>query len=85
MNGPSGTDSAADGVGDLPELQPLDVADLGGDLPSSASAGVPGWLLAITTITSIAAMLVLGAVFYFLFMEGCAPVAGDNYTAFITL
>lgn len=86
MNGPSGADAAADGVGDLPELQPLDVADLGGgDVPSSTSAGVPGWLLAITTITSIAAMLVLGAVFYFLFMEGCAPVAGDNYTAFIAL
>ena len=85
LNGPSGAE-AADGVGDLPELQPLDVADLGGgDVPASTSAGVPGWLLAMTTITSIAAMLVLGAVFYFLFMEGCAPVAGDNYTAFITL
>ena len=72
-------------TGDVPELQPLAPADFGAAAGASDSAGVPGWLLAITTITSIAALLVLGAVFYFLFMEGCAPVAGDNYTAFITL
>ena len=71
------------GMGDVPDLQPLAPADFGAGV--SESAGVPGWLLAVTTITSIAALLVLGAVFYFLFTEGCAPVAGDNYTAFITL
>ena len=81
----------ADGVadlsagGDVPELKPLDMADFGAAAPAAESAGVPGWLLAITTITSIAALLVLGAVFYFLFTEGCAPVAGENYTAFIEL
>ena len=41
--------------------------------------------MAITTVASLAALLVLGAVFYFLFTEGCAPVAGENYTAFISL
>jgi len=72
-------------VGDVPDLQPLSPVDFGAPAVVSESAGVPGWLLAITTITSIAALLVLGAVFYFLFMEGCSPVAGDNYTAFIAL
>ena len=71
-------------MGDVPDLQPLAPTDFGA-AGASDSAGVPGWLLAITTVTSIAALLVLGAVFYFLFTEGCAPVAGDNYTAFITL
>ena len=84
------TSAAAPGMqpvemGDVPDLQPLSPADFGTAAGASESAGVPGWLLAITTITSIAALLVLGAVFYFLFTEGCAPVAGDNYTAFITL
>ena len=79
---------ASDGMADLgevPELKPLDAADFGAAVPEAASSDVPGWLLAITTITSLAALLVLGAVFYFLFTEGCAPVSGENYTAFMSL
>ncbi len=72
-------------LGDVPELKPLDIDSFGADVPKAQSAGVPGWLLAMTTITSIAALLVLGVVFYFLFTEGCGPVAGENYTAFIAL
>ena len=79
---------AADGAAEpseVPELKPLDVADFGAAAPEVETSGVPGWLMAITTIASLAALLVLGAVFYFLFTEGCAPVAGENYTAFIAL
>jgi hypothetical protein len=79
------SDGVADLSGDVPELKPLDVADFGAAVPEVESSGVPGWLMAITTIASLAALLVLGAVFYFLFTEGCAPVAGENYTAFISL
>ena len=79
------SDGANDLSGDVPELKPLDIADFGASVPEAASSGVPGWLLAITTITSLAALLVLGAVFYFLFTEGCAPVSGENYTAFMSL
>jgi hypothetical protein len=79
------TDSVSDMSGDVPELKPLDAADFGAAMPVAESSGVPGWLTAITTVASLAALLVLGAVFYFLFTEGCAPVAGENYTAFIAL
>ena len=79
-----GSDGVADLSGEVPELKPLDVADFGAAVPVETS-DVPGWLLAITTITSLAALLVLGAVFYFLFTEGCAPVSGENYTAFMSL
>ena len=78
------SDGVADLSGDIPELKPLDAADFGAAVPVETS-DVPGWLLAITTITSLAALLVLGAVFYFLFTEGCAPVSGENYTAFMSL
>jgi len=79
------SDGVADLSGDVPELKPLDATDFGAAVPEAASSDVPGWLLAITTITSLAALLVLGAVFYFLFTEGCAPVSGENYTAFMSL
>jgi hypothetical protein len=78
------SDGVADLSGDVSELKPLDAADFGAAVPVETS-GVPGWLMAITTITSLAALLVLGAVFYFLFTEGCAPVSGANYTAFMSL
>ena len=88
IGGVGGADAFGGGAdlgGDVPELKPLDAADFGAAAPAAESAGVPGWLMAMTTLTSIAALLVLGAVFYFLFTEGCAPVAGENYTAFIAL
>ena len=72
-------------VSDIPDIAPMDMGAFPSEAPASSSAGVPGWLMAITMVTSIAALLVLGAVFYFLFTEGCAPVAGDNYTAFIAM
>ena len=89
LGGPATGDGVADmpaDMGDVPELKPLDAASFGAVAPAdSGSSGVPGWLMAMTTIASLAALLVLGAVFYYLFTEGCAPVAGDNYTAFIAL
>ena len=70
-------------LGDVPEMKPLDMAF---DAPApAASAGAPGWLVGITLVASVAALLVLGAVFYFLWTEGCAPVSGANYTAFMSL
>ena len=78
-------DMSSSDVGDIPDIAPMDMGAFQEEAPSSGSAGVPGWLMAITMVASLAALLVLGAVFYFLFTEGCAPVAGDNYTAFIAM
>ena len=78
-------DMSSSDVGDIPDIAPMDMGAVQEEAPSSGSAGVPGWLMAITMVASLAALLVLGAVFYFLFTEGCAPVAGDNYTAFIAM
>ena len=75
--------------GDIPDLPSGEMADLPdvpdmapADLPPVAAASdMPAWLTAITLVSSIAALLVLAAVFYLLFSEGCAPVAGGNYSA----
>ena len=92
-----GEQTAATAEGDVPEMPP---ADMGGDVPEikplapmdfsaapaeDLSAGVPGWVAALSLVTSIAALLVLGVVVYFLFMEGVGPVAGANEMQFIQM
>lgn len=69
-------------LGDVPELKPLTVADMADD-SGSQSAGVPGWVMTISVITTLAALVLIGFVAFFLAQEGCGPDAGENAMAFI--
>jgi hypothetical protein len=46
---------------------------------------VPGWVSALSLVAGIAALLVLGAVVYFLYQEGVGPVAGANEMPFLEM
>lgn len=72
-------------MGDVPELKPLAPMDFSAASASDMSAGVPGWVAALSLVTTIAALLVLGAVVYFLYQEGVGPVAGANEMPFIQM
>ena len=72
-------------MGDVPELKPLAPMDFSAASASDMSAGVPGWVAALSLVTSIAALLVLGVVVYFLYQEGVGPVAGANEMPFIQM
>ena len=75
---------AASEVADIPDLKPLAPMDIS-SAPSKTSAGVPGWVAALSLVTTIAAMAVLGVVVYYLYMEGVGPSAGANEMPFIQL
>ena len=72
-------------MGDVPEIKPLAPMDFSAAPDENMSAGVPGWVAALSLVTTIAALLVLGAVVYFLYMEGVGPVAGANEMPFIQM
>ena len=72
-------------MGDVPELKPLAPMDFSAVSASDMSAGVPGWVAALSLVTTIAALLVLGVVVYFLYQEGVGPVAGANEMPFIQM
>ena len=72
-------------MGDVPEIKPLSPMDFSAAPAENLSAGVPGWVAAFSLVTTIAALLVLGAVVYFLYMEGVGPVAGPNEMQFIQM
>ena len=78
-------ESAPADMGDVPELKPLAPMDFSAAPAENLSAGVPGWVAALSLVTTIAALLVLGAVVYFLYMEGVGPVAGANEMQFIQM
>ena len=71
-------------MGEVPELAPLAPMDFGAPT-ESMSAGVPGWVSALSLVAGIAALLVLGAVVYFLYQEGVGPVAGANEMPFLEM
>lgn len=72
-------------MGDVPELKPLSPVDFASSRPDDVSAGVPGWVATMSLITTIAALLVLGVVVYFLYIEGVGPGASPNEMPFIEL
>ena len=72
-------------MGDVPEIKPLSPMDFSAAPAENLSEGVPGWVAAFSLVTTIAALLVLGAVVYFLYMEGVGPVAGANEMQFIQM
>jgi len=71
-------------MGDVPEIKPLPM-DFASSRSDDVSAGVPGWVAACSLVTTIAALLVLGVVVYFLYTEGVGPGAGPNEMPFIEL
>lgn len=72
-------------MGDVPELKPLSPMDFSASRSDDVSAGVPGWVAVMSLITTIAALLVLGVVVYFLYIEGVGPGASPNEMPFIEL
>ena len=69
-------------MGDVPELTPLTPVDFG-ESDKGLSAGVPGWVMTLSLITTLAALAVIGFVAFLLVQEGCGPDAGANAMAFI--
>jgi len=69
-------------MGDVPELTPLTPVDFGAS-DKGLSAGVPGWVMTLSIITTLAALAVIGFVAFLLVQEGCGPDAGANAMAFI--
>ena len=76
--------SSAD-MGDVPELKPLSPMEFSQAPSGETSAGVPGWVAALSLVTTIAALVVIGVVVYFLYVEGVGPGAGANAMQFIEL
>jgi len=65
-------------IADIPDIKPL--------VPTADKAmcgGVPKWVATISILTTLAALLVIGAGIYFLYLEGCGPDAGANAMPFI--
>ena len=47
-------------------------------------AGVPKWVATLSFIVTFAALLAVGALVYYFYLEGCGPDAGANAMPFIT-
>ena len=82
---------AATGGGDVADLPVSDLPPVGNFAPlapaggSGQSAGVPGWVAALSLITSIAALAAIGFLMWHLWQEGVGPVADGNEMAFIQM
>ena len=83
--------SAAPG-GDVADMPVADLSPVGNAAPfafsdseSGKSAGVPGWIAALSLITSIAALAAVGFLMWHLWQEGVGPVAGGNEMPFIQM
>ena len=78
--------------GDVPDMPVADMTPVGNagaftfqDTNSGKSAGVPGWLAALSLITSIAALAAVGFLMWHLWQEGVGPVAGANEMPFLQM
>ena len=78
--------------GDVADMPVSDLAPVGSPAPfafndsdSGKSAGVPGWVAALSLITSIAALAAVGFLMWHLWQEGVGPVAGGNEMPFIQM
>ena len=84
-----GAAPAASG-GDVPDMPVADMAPVGNlspivDSDSGKSAGVSNVVAALSLITSIAALVVVGFLMWQLWQEGVGPVAGGNEMSFIEM
>ena len=78
--------------GDVADMPVADLSPVGNLSPaafsesdSGKSAGVPGWVAALSLITSIAALAAVGFLMWHLWQEGVGPVAGGNEMPFIQM
>ena len=78
--------------GDVADMPVADLSPVGNAAPfafndseSGTSAGVPGWIAALSLITSIAALAAVGFLMWHLWQEGVGPVAGGNEMSFIEM
>lgn len=72
---------------DVPEMKPLAPMDFG-PAPAKAEGGVPGFVAALSLVVSIAALVVVGAIMFYLWKEGVATdgaPAGANEMQFIQM
>ena len=79
-------------AGDVADMPVADMAPVGNPSPfayndsnAGKSAGVPGWIAALSLITSIAALAAVGFLMWHLWQEGVGPTAGDNEMPFIQM
>ena len=79
-------------VGDVADMPVADMAPVGNPSPfafndsnAGKSAGVPGWIAALSLITSIAALAAVGFLMWHLWQEGVGPTASDNEMPFIQM
>ena len=79
-------------AGDVADMPVADMAPVGNPPPfalsdsnAGKSAGVPGWVAALSLITSIAALAAVGFLMWHLWQEGVGPTAGDNEMPFIQM
>jgi len=84
-----GAAPAASG-GDVPYMPVADMSPVGNlspivDSDSGKSAGVSNVVAALSLITSIAALVVVGFLMWQLWQEGVGPVAGGNEMSFIEM
>ena len=84
-----GAAPAASG-GDVPDMPVADMSPVGNlspivDSDSGKSAGVSNVVAALSLITSIAALVVVGFLMWQLWQEGVGPVAGGNEMSFIEM
>ena len=84
--------SPAGSDGDVADMPVADLSPVGNAAPfafndseSGKSAGVPGWIAALSLITSIAALAAVGFLMWHLWQEGVGPVAGGNEMPFIQM
>lgn len=84
--------SSAASDGDVADMPVADLSPVGNPAPfafndseSGTSAGVPGWIAALSLITSIAALAAVGFLMWHLWQEGVGPVAGGNEMPFIQM
>ncbi len=81
---PAAGDGVAD-IADIPDIKPLNPIVADSSNSGDTVAAVPKAVATISLVAGIAAVLVLGAVMYFLYLEGCAPDAGPNSMAFLNI
>ena len=79
-------------AGDVADMPVADMAPVGNPSPfafngsnAGKSAGVPGWIAALSLITSIAALAAVGFLMWHLWQEGVGPTASDNEMPFIKM
>ena len=84
--------SPAASDGDVADMPVADLSPVGNAAPfafndseSGKSAGVPGWIAALSLITSIAALAAVGFLMWHLWQEGVGHVAGGNEMPFIQM